>query len=303
MIKFKPLLFPSDSGDLDLKDLTYPLFVSEKRDGIRCLVMPDGIRTRSLKDVPNKQIHEKWSHLVDYCKANDLVLDGEFDDEKATFQEVTSMTMSKDKELTSSFNIYLFDVINTLERQPFFERIVLAERLAIRFGLKIVVQHKCQDWVESQKVFDMYVSNGGEGIILRTINGPYKFGRATINENIGYKKKAWLTFDGKIVDVIEKTMVDPSAEKKINELGYSETSRKKDDRLSAETAGAFVVDWHGTEQRVALAMTDEEAKQLWIDRHKYVGKFIEFKGMLVGSKDRVRHPVMVRFRDDKSSEE
>ena len=46
-------------------------------------------------------------------------------------------------------------------------------------------------------------------------------------------------------------------------------------------------------------MNDEQKIEVWKNRDKYIGQWITYKGMTVGSKDVVRHPVFVRFRDSK----
>lgn len=113
------------------------------------------------------------------------------------------------------------------------------------------------------------------------------------------KVKPFETFDARIIDVVQSTQVDPEAEKKVNELGRSVTSRKKDDRVFIEKAAAFLVKYGNHEVKVSLAMTDEEKKSVWCNKDDYIGKMIEYKGMLIGSKDVPRHPVFVRFRDDR----
>ena len=55
------------------------------------------------------------------------------------------------------------------------------------------------------------------------------------------------------------------------------------------------------DQKVSLAMTDEEKEEVWKNRESYIGRMIEFRGMLVGAKDLVRHPVFVRFREDRDA--
>ena len=45
--------------------------------------------------------------------------------------------------------------------------------------------------------------------------------------------------------------------------------------------------------------SDEEKEDIWSKRSTYIGKTIEYKGMLIGAKDVPRHPVMIRFREDK----
>ena len=46
-------------------------------------------------------------------------------------------------------------------------------------------------------------------------------------------------------------------------------------------------------------MTDEEKAEVWANKESYVGKWITYKAMVVGSKDVPRHAVMLRFREDK----
>jgi len=39
---------------------------------------------------------------------------------------------------------------------------------------------------------------------------------------------------------------------------------------------------------------------MWEERDIMKGKWIEYKAMMVGAKDVPRHPVMLRFREDKN---
>ena len=87
--------------------------------------------------------------------------------------------------------------------------------------------------------------------------------------------------------------------KTINELGRSVTSKRQGDRVLIEKASAFKVLYEGKELKVTLAMTDEEKEEVWKNQKKYIGRWIEYKGMLVGAKDVPRHPVFVRYRSDK----
>jgi len=113
--------------------------------------------------------------------------------------------------------------------------------------------------------------------------------------------KPFQTFDAKIIDVIQGTEVRKGAKKKINELGNSVTSKKKDDRILINRACDFVVMYEGKELKVSIAMTNEEKEEVWKNRDNYIGKWIEYKGMKVGMKEDglPRHPVFIRFRIDK----
>jgi DNA ligase-1 len=155
------------------------------------------------------------------------------------------------------------------------------------------------DYTNIENKFEEALAWGCDGLILRSPNGRYKFGRGTVKEGLIYKLKPFQTFDAKILDVLQGTIVDPNAEKKINELGNSVTSKKKGDRILANKASDFVVLYEGKELKVSIAMTLKEKEEVWANKGKYIGRWIEYKGMLVGAKDLPRHPVFLRFRDDK----
>lgn len=340
---FKPILAPNEQPNLE--ELNYPLMASYKLDGIRCIFYKGQILSRSLKQIQNKQLREKFEPIRKYSEENDLILDGEIYSQELTFQEITSFVMTQDfedkksikkfgkvMEIPDHLKYYCFDCLDkfTGVNNPFKKRITAC----------YAVQENITDVMEVVKhisiISDEFVTNlfenaledGYEGLILRDPNGLYKFGRGTLKEGIIYKVKPYKTFDAVITGVVQSTIVDPNAEKKTNELGRSVTSKKKDDRILIEKASAFNVDYkrgcldcdgegancngeHGDctsckgtgiltySLKVVLAMTDEEKEEMWKNRESYIGRWIQYKGMLVGAKDVPRHPVMERFREDK----
>jgi len=179
-------------------------------------------------------------------------------------------------------------------------RTTFLETLGINFDyLKLVTQWAVNNVPEVYALYENALAWGCDGLILRSLQGKYKFGRGTIKEGLIFKMKPFRTFDAKIIGVIQGTEVREGAEKKINELGRSVTSKKKDDRVLIDRACDFVVLYEGKELKVSIAMTNEEKTEVWKNKEKYIGRWIEYKGMLVGAKDLPRHPGFVRFRDDK----
>jgi DNA ligase-1 len=234
-----------------------------------------------------------------------MILDGEIYSPKLNFQEITHFVMTqdlRDEQLPEHLKFYIFDCL-PLERVFY----IFKERL----GFALIVSKKFPDLIEwvAQKLFykeneietyfEEVLKEGYEGLILRDPNGRYKFGRGTVKEGIIFKVKPFVTFDAKITGVVQSTEVNEDAEKKTNELGRSVTSKKKDDRHTILKASAFWVEYDGKPLKVVLAMTDEEKVAVWADKEAYIGKTIEYKGMVIGSKDVPRHPVMIRFREDK----
>ena len=181
-------------------------------------------------------------------------------------------------------------------------RLNIAKKTIFKFSnISTIVEHKIvNNKKEIENLFEIALKDGYEGLILRNPKGKYKYGRGTLKEGLIYKVKPFLTFDSKITGVVQATKVDPNAEKKTNELGRSVTSKKKDDRILIEKASAFDVQYEGQGLKVVLAMTDEEKEEIWANKESYIGRWIEYKGMLIGAKDVPRHPVMIRFREDKN---
>lgn len=314
MKNFKPQLAPNESVDLDT--IKYPILASTKIDGIRGIFYKGEMLSRSLKPIVNKQLREKFKPLIDYSKEHNLILDGEIYSPELTFQEITRYVMTQDFEdkksikkhgkvltIPESLKFYCFDcIVDDNFNQPFMERILYNVKSLIYIYenlIGVVNQKTLESKNDVEKYFEKVLKEGFEGLILRDHNSKYKCGRGTIKEGLIYKVKPFKTFDSEIIGVVQSTEVDPNAEKKTNELGRSVTSKKKGDRILIEKASAFWVKYEGKELKVVLAMTDEEKEAIWANREAYIGKIIEYKGLCIGMKDVPRHPVMIRFREDK----
>ena len=51
--------------------------------------------------------------------------------------------------------------------------------------------------------------------------------------------------------------------------------------------------------KVSITGLEEFRREIWTNKETYIGKIMEVKGMLIGSKDVLRHPTFVRFREDR----
>ena len=303
----KPMLFPNEV--VDTKDMRFPLIASHKMDGCRMLFHKGKLQTRSGKPVVNTRIHDKYAWLKTLTKTLGITLDGEFYSHELPRNEINSYFMSQDKELEDHLEFWCFDYLDDGE-DTFETRHIKMIKFCSRNNIKYPESFYLRDSNQADLCMVKALENGYEGLILLSPTSLYKHGRITVKSGDGFKVKPYQTFDSKIVGVVQATEVDPDAPKKVNELGYSETSKKKGDRIPVEKAAAFIVDWVFNEQqtavkeawkkqvKVTLAMTDEEKEEVWKNRDSYLGKMIEWKGMAHGMKDVPSHPVMLRFRED-----
>ena len=323
METFKPLLCPND--EIDLNTLTYSLLASTKLDGCRLLFKQGEIVTRSLKSLPNKQLNEKFEPLRKFSEEANLILDGEVFAPGIPFQFIVSCFMTEDcddkksikkwtelcqehdyfisrQEVLDKLKFYCFDCVedNNLDT-PFKQRSDFGTLCMMRFPdiAFPVEQVEVDSPEEVTKFFDQVLKDNYEGLILRNPKSPYKTGRCTIKENNAYKLKPWATIDSKIIGFIQATQVNEDAEKTVNELGRSRTSKRQEDRHTIDKAQAFVVDFNGKELSVPISMPDEKKEYIWNHQDEFIGKFVEYKYMTVGMKDLPRIPKFIRMRPDR----
>jgi len=313
MASFKPTLAVDATRDLD--KIKYPKYASNKLDGIRCIFHPElGMVSRSLKPIQNKQLREKFNKVLEIAKKKNCIFDGELYGHKLTFQEITRAVMTQDfldektnkkipwpeaANLINQIEFHCFDYYS-FDDDIFWERSIMVEsNLSNMNDVVVLIQRKVESAKEVQDLFEEKLKEGYEGLILRDPDSPYKFGRSTLKEEYCLKVKPFETFDAEIIGIVQSTIVNPNAEKKTNKLGRSVTSKKKDDRILINKASAFVVKYGEYFVKPTLAMTDEEKEEVWLNQGNYIGRMIEYKGMQIGAKDVPRHPVFVRFREDK----
>jgi len=312
MKAFKPMKFPNDAYDVDKIEGTY--LMSPKLDGIRCIFI-DGqmcsrhpeevtkdrpvVKPGQLKLIPNVTLQERFNNLKGFTKDTGLVLDGELYGPGMSFQDITHFVMSHNCSVPGDLEFWCFDVFSP--QQPELRassRFELSCKLQGMSGLKLVPQTVVNRPDQIKRYYAKFREQGYEGAILKRIDSPYKFGRVTVKSGMGYKIKPYLTFDARVIGIVQATQAKEGGRTK-DAFGKSCTSKKKGDRVPINKACAFLVDHAGVPTKVTLAMKDPEKKYIWNHSDEFIGRMIEFKGMLVGAKNKVRHPVFVRFRDDK----
>lgn len=238
------------------------------------------------------------------------------------------------EEVLEKLKFYMFDCVYGDEFEDTFDyRNIHLHDLAREFeGLVVPVhQQMVHSADEVRTMFKEVLDRGYEGLILKDPHGRYKFGRGTLNEALIFKVKPYVTLDAQIIGVKQATKVDPNAPKTINELGRSVTSKKKEDRILIPRAKTFTVIYEqecskcnngltytgidecphmkcdkcnesGTtkhEVDVNIGRTEKERDEIYANKESYLGRWIEYKGLLVGAKDVPRSCNMVRWREDK----
>ena len=144
---------------------------------------------------------------------------------------------------------------------------------------------------------ERYLADGYEGVMLRSLQGIYKFGRATKKEGALLKLKRFADSEATILGLIEQ--MHNTNESTINALGLKERSSHKANLVGKDTLGALSVRdvTTGVEFEIGTGFDDAERAKIWAHKDAYIGKLVKYKYFPSGSKDKPRFPVYQGIRD------
>jgi len=292
---WKPMLA---SHCKDTSKLKFPVLVSKKLDGVRATVQGGQLLSRSLKPIPNVNVQAMFKGLPEGT-------DGEliFGDpcSPTAYRDTVSIVMSDDKP-ADGIRLHVFDRFGDA---GFKERLALARNVATGFGVKdvVFVEHTL---IHTLEELDQYeadaLAEGNEGVMLRSLDGPYKQGRSSEREQYLLKLKRFADMESKIQGTYE--LMHNSNESFTNELGRTARSSEQAGKVGMDTLGGLIVvgqngPYNGIEFSVGTGFDAKTRAELWADRKSLIGRIVKIKYFPTGSKDRPRHPVWLGFRDER----
>jgi len=298
--KFKPM------KGVDLKkvkgEMKFPVIASIKLDGIRCVIREGKLFSSHNKEFKNPSLLKKFDELIKATLEHDLILDGELYSHELEFNVISGNVRSLSQEIHDSIQFHAFDLMVNDINYPYEHRVSQLlkfcedyKHLPIEFVEVNIVTEK----IHLDNYFGEALEKGFEGLITRQPDSLYKYGRATPTSQDLLKHKPFVTDDAKIVGITER--YESIAEAEINEMGKSTRSHKKEFMQPTGIAASFeCIMEDGREVSVPIGQTEAIRKHIFENPNEYIGRWIEFKFMEVGVKEKPRHPNFVRWRDDKN---
>jgi len=282
------------SGTLEnLPDCPFPTLVTPKLDGIRCLVINGKVLSRTFKDIPNRYIQNMMANLTDG-------LDGELMVPGATFNQVQSAVMSEDGE--PDFRYHIFDYVTTSLAEPYCDRVAKLKNLTLPSFCVKVLPTLVATTVELEAFEAKCLANGFEGVMVRSVQGPYKCGRSSLKQGYLLKIKRFADSEAVVIGFQEQMRNDNEAEE--DAFGRTKRSKAQDGMVLAGTLGKFLVremgntPWQDKDFAVGTGkgLTHELRQEIWDNQDKYIGKIITYKFQPHGTKDLPRIPIWKSFR-------
>jgi DNA ligase-1 len=288
---FKPMLAPGEdpmSYPEYFQNLKFPLMVSPKYDGIRCIIKNHRAMSRTFKMLPSFQVQDSF---VDIEHLDGELIEGDPTD-FGVYNRTQSYVMSYDKIGNLGFFVFDYTHPDWLNR-PFFERF---DKLSELVEPDRIVPHTIVDNQQDLlKLEEAYLKEGFEGVMMRDPLGRYKCGRGTFKEGLIYKLKRFTDAEAKIVSVYEAMQNTNVAVK--GALGYTERSSEKSGLVPSGMLGGFLVDFEGDLLNVAPGAFSH-AERIDLLTTAPVGKLLKFRYMRHGSKDKPRFPRALGLRNE-----
>lgn len=293
-MSFKPLLAATIE---DTSKLSYPVLVSKKLDGIRCMIIDGVVYSRSMKPIRSKIVQQLFGK-PEYNGFDGELLYGDWA-AKDVFNVTTQVVMAtelKDCFDSRLISLAVFDITNS--DKPFQERLKeLRERLQpIETTRVIYVSHPVvnneEELLEAER---HYLDQGFEGIMARAPTGLYKQGRSTLKDGILGKLKRFSDDEALVIGFEEKMHNENPAY--TNEVGRTQRSQSKEGMINADTLGALMCTCKGIQFTIGSGLDDNTRKIIWANKERYLGKLVKFKYFEIGMKDSFRFPIFQGFRD------
>lgn len=297
--------------------LSFPVFGTPKVDGIRAIVLEQGVVSRTLKPFNNQFLSEALKSILPIGSDGEIFLN--------TLRETNGFNSSKNstllkgkKKLDESVTVlyYWFDYFKTPE-SSYLTRIQQIQKFVCDFPkileplifyvgdvicyLKIIplIPEKFTSLSELSLFENKMIDSGFEGVIVRSGDGHYKYGRSSSKEGLMFKIKRFSDMEGLIIGFKALETNDNPQIK--NALGYNKRSTNKDGKKKMDTLGSLTlqIDFNGEqiETSVGSGFTDLERQDFWNNRMELLGKVCKFKYFAYGTKEAPRHGVFLDTRD------
>lgn len=285
---FKPML-AAPVTDIEL--LNYPVLASPKLDGIRCVVIDGVAYSRSLKPIPNIAV-QKFFKSGEYDGFDGELIAGPHN-APDVFNRSTRFVMKRD-----AWDDWAFYVFDRVSDGHTIERMGLVEALPWSEHVRPVIQTTVGNADALREYERVSLSQGFEGVMIRSMGGGYKHGRSTLKEGLLLKLKRFSDDEATVIGV--ECLMQNKNIAGVNELGYIERSTDARGLIPVDALGALIVRRaDGVEFKIGSGFTESQRYNLWQNQDQILGKIVTYKHFEIGAKDKPRFPIFKGFRDEK----
>jgi DNA ligase-1 len=277
----------------DIRKLRYPLYASPKLDGVRAVINRECVLSRKLLSIPNKYVQSLFGRSILDGLDGELIVGEAY--ASTVYRDTTSGVMSVAGE--PAVRLYVFDV-HTMWDKPYPARLAHLQARARNWPKNVVLLPQTEIKTPDQlTAYEMeQLSLGYEGVMLRSFDSSYKFGRSTEREQWLLKLKRFEDAEATIIGFEELQHNENEATK--DNLGRMKRSSHKENRVGGGVLGSFIVQGYGSKFSFGIGsgFTADERVKFWEARKHLLGKIVKYQYFPGGGKERPRFPTFLGFR-------
>lgn len=270
--------------DSELDSVSYPVICQPKLNGVRCIVNDGQCYSNSGKAFPSAFV-QRFACLENFD--GELICGSPTDND--VLRKTTSAVMTNGGIVPVTY--YVFDYIvknmGTINRLQLLKSTYDGCSDYVKQHVMLVESGMAWKKEDILLFEEKLLSQGHEGVILRSPNGTYKHGRSTVNEQYLLALKRRMTGTAVITAVNE--LQENYNESKPNELGFAKKSHLAENRYAAGMLGSLtVVDctpggkYNGVEFNVGTGFDEMTRCELWSRRSRIVGAKVAYSFFGVG---------------------
>lgn len=286
--KFKP--FQPCNAVVD--KIKLPCGTQPKWDGEKLITKGGLALSRSMKPIRNKQIiKDVIDGVLPHNVEGEIQTNGLFADSAG---HLNSGSRSSD------YVYHVFDSVDPARKEwPYSKRLdYLYSIIGTSQDKKVrVVPTTTVDNMED--LMTIHATNAAhpslDGTIIRDMDSPYKYGRATVTKGDALKLKDFDDSEARIIGFTER--MHNTNEAKKNELGRTARSSAQDGLVPTGLLATYICDWNGVEISVTATGTLESREERWICREGLIDQLVKFQYQGTVKDGKPRFPTEIALRD------
>ena len=288
------IIKPMRPSDCIIERIQYPVIIEPKVDGVCGLTQFEKATTRTLKPFANHYAQRYLSQDIFDDLHYEIYVGG------ITDQDLCRNTTSALNSFEGLPNLQLnvFDLLRS--DLPYHSRL---HELDIRLRKLSHPNIKLTEWVmcySLQQLLDteaMWLEQGYEGLIVRTVDGGYKEGKTGKTNPISTRIKRFTDAEATVISLVEAE--ENLNEKQTNELGLSFRTSHQENKVGKGMVGSLICQDLTTGKEIVVGagkMSHEEREYFWETQDEIIGKTIKYKSFLKGVKNKPRFPTFEGIR-------
>jgi len=318
--QLEPMLAPNKIVGIDIlkASLIFPYYASIKYNGHRAILMNGEFMSRTMKSINmHHKIQQYFKALAAYTRSRQLVLDGELQSNIVNTSGGTTSILAGTKPMPYDFSFKVFGIYTHREwhgadaisfenmlKNPQWDNLEHFAPVYTR-----VIQNLLFDLTELNILIDGYAEDNIEGFMLRKPESKLGHGRVT-EKSMQFLKLKFYTdpIDAKIINITARMARDASVESGYNAVtGKAEPVHRQDAFNQTSIGGTLVAELeNGLIINLPFPLgTSLQMRSIYYKNFKRSGSFdlfekwVSFRKLSTGEKDKPQAIKCVEFRDDK----